>query len=268
MQPARQGRRPALQHHAMASEMMKHHPKGQQEPHTGERGKLPVIRGCVRARPGAGGGHGNPLPRAVREREPGRLDNYTDAPILSDWTVLPPPACLPGAYRRRCSARPGSVDRRTGPPANHGSSAHQVATSRRGPQSSRCAEHGYIRRIQSCAIHSARSAHAEQRQEGHDGEDVVDETPPGNRGGVRQRGLRPRSEKHARGALGSDRHHQGKERRCSGGDEATCRARRQLVIPADHGGHAVVAHHPRQRQRPRAGDSGIQFRPCLHATFS
>ena len=50
---------------------------------------------------------------------------------------------------------------------------------------------------------AARPADAEERQEGHDGEGLVDEAAAGDRRGLRPRDLRPRAEGHAQGEVGS-----------------------------------------------------------------
>ena len=96
-----------------------------------------------------------------------------------------------------------------------------------------CAQRGELRRVEGQSVsQSARSAGTEERQEGDDGQDVVEPAPPGNRGGFRPRDLRPRPQGHSEGEVGSDQHQPRSSRRRASRHEETGRPRRQLVVPA------------------------------------
>ena len=71
-----------------------------------------------------------------------------------------------------------------------------------------------LRRIESQPLsQSAGPAEAEERKEGHQGIRLVEQAPPGDRGGFRSRGLWPRAQGHPEGQMGSRQHHHRQERR-------------------------------------------------------
>src|SRR5690349_24653214 len=91
-----------------------------------------------------------------------------------------------------------------GPPENDGPSSYHLAPAGRQRQQPAGAELRELRRIEGESVsQAARSAGAEQWQEGDHGQGLVESAPAGNYGTVRPGNLWPRSPDHAESELGS-----------------------------------------------------------------
>src|SRR5438067_1156385 len=104
----------------------------------------------------------------------------------------------PGA-RRRCAQERGSrsraADRRAGPQAADGPVEDRFAPGWGEWQRPEGGERRQLRRVQGQPLpEAARPTGPEGRYEGHDGGDVGEAAPAGDRGGLRPGSLRPRPE--------------------------------------------------------------------------